>query len=993
MTAKLPSFSESGARQGRRHKDRYQQDLNVLLKVVETLSLELDFKKVGDYSTQVAMQMVGADICGLALPAGENHLSYQFIWGLAPGTDETPLRKPFPINTGAASSVFKQGQGAFFPDYPGYPDHIPAIAALGVRTVFAAPVTVAGSIVGVLSIAWYQTVPCPEKDKVVLLEVVLRQIGIAYHRHQLMAKLSQSEAETKAINERLRRILAVSPVVIYSVVYDLASTQPNLKIDFLSDNVKDLLGYRRETIFANPNFWYEMVHPEDLPSIALKNNPEAIARGAFDRTYRMRHQEGHYVWIQDSLRIFSSPGEKSLEIVGGWMDITQRKQAEIALREAEEKYRCLVEQSIAGIYIVQEGRFTYANPKLAEIFGYTREELVGVIKVQDLVYAEDWHIVAENMRKRLEGHGPAYPYWFRGICKDKTIVDVEVHGALIRFSGKPAIIGMAVDITERRQAEMARLEAEAKYRSLIEQSMVGVYIVQNNRFTYVNPKLAEIFGYSSEELLAAESVFEFVPEDYRAIVQENFRKRFSGEVKSVQYYFKIRRKDKTVVDVEAHGSLAILNGIPSIIGMGFDITERKKAEAELLRHRAHLEELVTEQTADLIAAKTIAEEAKDEADLANQAKSRLLASASHDLRQPMHALGLLVAALRRRVQFSDAETEKIMRHIESSVETMDNLFSALLDISKLDAGIINPVIRPYPMSMLLERLKAEFGEETSQKNLRFIVHSCKKVVRCDPALLERIIRNFISNAVRYTESGGVLVGCRPRGQNLEIQVWDMGPGIPTESKREIFQEFYQLNNPERDRNKGLGLGLAIVDRLSRLLGYIIRVESRLGRGTMFSVLVPMETNVQISTQLPALKIATVFPDAKIIVIDDELINAEAMQTLLEEWGCKVVIASSLKDAVVKLEQTWMPDLIISDYHLREKETGTEVINGLRRHFNVSLPGILITGDTTPMVLKEAEAGGFRLLHKPALPAKLRALMAFVLTGIKTAKEEAAKTLS
>ena len=970
----------------RRLEDAYEDDLNALVKVIEALSLEMDFEKVCDSSTQVAMQIVSADICGLALPAGESCLSYQFNWGLPAGIDEGPLRAPFSVTTGAASTVFKDGKGAFFAEYETYAHAIPAIAALGVRSVFAAPIVAAGEIVGVLSIAWYQHVPHPPQNKIVLLEVVLRQIGIAYHRHQLIKKLSQSEAQAKASSERLQRVLTVSPVVMYNVKVDLqapiddpAVPPENIQLDFISENVQGLVGYTPEEVYRHPNLWFEIVHPEDLPRIALTNNPEAVTRGDFNRTYRIRHKDGHYIWIQDSLRIYNNRDGLELEVAGGWMDITERKNAEFALSEAEAKYRGLVEQSMVGIYIIQDGKFTYVNPKLAEIFGYTMTEL-DAKPVLDLVYSGDHDTVRETMRQRLAGGGPQRPYMLRGVCKDGKVVDIEAQGALILIGDKPAIMGLGVDITERKRAENALHEAETKYRSLIEQSMVGVYIVQDNRFTYVNPKLAQIFGYTQEELYAAKSIFEYVPDEYQSLVQENFRKRLSGELKSVQYSFKVRRKDNVVVDVEAHGSVTELNGAPAIIGMGFDITDRKAAEAELLRHRAHLEELVSEQTADLTAAKTVAENAKEEAELANQAKSRLLASASHDLRQPMHALGLLVAALRRRVQFNDAETEKIMRYIEASVETMDSLFNALLDISKLDAGIIKPMLSAYPVNLLLERLKGEFAEETSQKGLRLKVHACNRVVRCDPALLERILRNFISNAVRYTVSGGVLVGCRTRGKWLELQVWDTGPGIPPESQREIFQEFYQLNNLERDRTKGLGLGLAIVDRLARLLGYTIKVASKLKAGTMFSVLVPLEEQADTTPQATPLKVLSQFPGAKVVVVDDEIINAEAMRTLLQEWGCLVTTAVSGEHALAQLtDLTQPPDLIISDYRLRDLETGAELIYKLRRHFHRAIPGILVTGDTTSEVLKQAEASGFRLLHKPVMPPKLRALMAYLMS--------------
>jgi len=233
---------------------------------------------------------------------------------------------------------------------------------------------------------------------------------------------------------------------------------------------------------------------------------------------------------------------------------------------------------------------------------------------------------------------------------------------------------------------------------------------------------------------------------------------------------------------------------------------------------------------------TAAESARQAAEEANIGKSRFLAAASHDLRQPLHALGFFVDALRGHT--SPEERTQIARNIRRSVDTMEELFNALLDVSRLDAGIVEPHVVTVPLAPLLERVRFEFEPFARQKGLSLRAKNTRALVRSDPALLERVIRNLVANAVRYTDRGGIVIGCRPRAGAIRIEVWDSGRGIPPDKHHEIFQEFYQLENPERDRHKGLGLGLAIIERLTRLLDHRIELRSTVGKGSMFCVTVP-----------------------------------------------------------------------------------------------------------------------------------------------------------
>ena len=358
------------------------------------------------------------------------------------------------------------------------------------------------------------------------------------------------------------------------------------------------------------------------------------------------------------------------------------------------------------------------------------------------------------------------------------------------------------------------------------------------------------------------------------------------------------------------------------------------------------------------------------AEQANLAKSRFLASASHDLRQPVHALGMFVSALRG--QTMNDEARRLVGHIDSSVVALDTLFTALLDISRLDAGVVACHTESFAIQPLLQRVCEESRVEAEDKGLRLVLHQCSGFVRSDPILLERILRNVISNAVRYTQHGRVVVGCR-RGNPLSIQVWDSGMGIPTDMQERVFEEFYQLDNPERDRNKGLGLGLAIVRRLASLLDCRVELGSRAGQGTVVKIMVPLAPQAEWIAQAEAEILAEVQSHGLILVVDDEVAIQEAMRSLLMHWGHEVIVAGSGVEMQARIAscQT-VPRLIICDYRLRAGENGIRVIQQLQSEFNADIPAMLITGDTASERLREAQQSGFLLLHKPVPNSKLRA---------------------
>lgn len=400
--------------------------------------------------------------------------------------------------------------------------------------------------------------------------------------------------------------------------------------------------------------------------------------------------------------------------------------------------------------------------------------------------------------------------------------------------------------------------------------------------------------------------------------------------------------------------------VPSLL-LSADVEVRKKAEESLRRAQIELERKVAERTQEL--------------ELANAAKSRFLAMASHDLRQPLHALGLFVAQL--RTPLSSRERTKTIERVDAARKELDEMFNSLLDISRLDAGMLTPKITEFPIAHLLQKIERTFNQATREKGLQLRIRRSNAWVRSDPMLLERILLNLVSNAVRYTLRGGIIVGCRRRGETLRIEVWDTGPGIPEDQKQNIFGEFFQVPGQERNRSGGLGLGLAIVDGLRLLLDHRIDLASRVGRGSRFAIELPIVDECVTSTAPVDSPYPGAFPaeGKRILVVADAPMVKEGTGGLLGNWGYSVLTAGSDEAALMRVAQRQeRPDLIISDYHLANGKIGIRAIEQINAAFGSSIPAILISGDTAAEPLRDANERGYILLHKPVDPMRLRAVM-------------------
>ncbi|MBB1076072.1 response regulator [Rhodoferax sp. 4810] len=380
---------------------------------------------------------------------------------------------------------------------------------------------------------------------------------------------------------------------------------------------------------------------------------------------------------------------------------------------------------------------------------------------------------------------------------------------------------------------------------------------------------------------------------------------------------------------------------------------------------------------------------KDLAESANQAKSRFLSAASHDLRQPAHALGLFMS------QLVPLPLEPPARHLvdcaNEAVRDMQSMLDGMFDLSRLDAESTHSQIRPFAISGVLTSLRNGYTAEASAKGLRLRVRPCHAWVQSDPVLLQRILHNLVSNAIRYTRQGSVLVACRQSGhaRQLHIEVRDSGIGIAPQDHERIFQEFYQVDNPQRDRRQGLGVGLSIVQRCCRLLDLPLTLRSNLGCGTTYRLSLPLASPRPTAAPEALASVKNDLANASVLVIEDDAMNRDALAGLLASWGCRVRVAEDLSTALALCQANPWPDLIVSDYRLAGHLNGLEIIQALRAQAGRELPACVISGDTQPHVTQRVREAGLVLLSKPVRPAKLRGLLRHLLQpDMATAKAPA-----
>ncbi len=714
---------------------------------------------------------------------------------------------------------------------------------------------------------------------------------------------------------------------------------------------------------ANPAFYYLTGHtfPEltgvniaVLEPAATLSEPKDTTSGhaeIISRQVMLIQKTGKQLSVQASSRHFSL-GNFSGSI-RTYRQTIHSTPSHAQLMLSDEKFSRVFHSSPDPILIteLENGRINDINLGFTKLFGFSREEAIGKTTVELGLWLNR-HDREININK-VSQYGHLYNQEFILYTKQRNLLTVLSSSAIFALHGKTYIVAHLRDISERKQIESVLANSEARYRQFADELPLGIVITQDGMLKYVNNALTDMMGYSKSEFLNS-SFMNYIHDNDKSRVAENHRRRMQGENVISPYQIALVTKSGDTRLCKIYASTLDWEGKKSGLGVIADVTDNLLFEERLQFSIHQLQEK-------------------------EKAKTRFLAAASHDLRQPLHAMGLFVTALQERVQ--DVETRKIVQQLEASTEALRDLLNSLLDISRLDAGVVQPRNDSYPVQEIFDRLSHDYFPAATEKkiSLRFTTHPYW--VKSDASLLEQILRNLLSNAIRYTRNGGVLLGCRIRGQRLRFEVWDTGIGISPAELENIFHEFYQVGNPQRDRNLGLGLGLAISQRLAILLGTHIEVKSAPGKGSMFAFSVSISKQdmpLQGSTNFPAHRH---FSNSIILVIDDEMAIRDATRLMLENWGCKVMLADSGEDAVELLQHTGThPHAIIADYRLRNNRTGAEAISAIHQIFDPDIPAIIITGDTAPERLREAKESGYHLLHKPLAPAKLRTLLSHLLAS-------------
>jgi len=607
--------------------------------------------------------------------------------------------------------------------------------------------------------------------------------------------------------------------------------------------------------------------------------------------------------------------------------------------------------------------------------------------------------VEAHVAKRLGHFEHGTPHVFQRIRNDGSVVEMRVNplpggGYVASFS----------DITEHKRTEQALRESESNIRVYTDNVPVLIaYVDRDLVYRFVNKAYEQALGLGRDEICGRRV--------HEVLGRESFLERevhMEGALAGIRQSFEVATPDE-------HGGwrYAEATYIPQFDDEGavqgffalfHDITERRRAQQDLRVSFDTLEQRVQDRTRELSEVnrrlrseielrnriERALREAKGDAEAANLSKTRFLAAASHDLLQPLNAARLFTSALGQGEH--EGKTVRAIERIDSSLRAAEELLTALLDISKLDAGALEPSYTDFRVDDVLATLGVEFGIIARERGIEFHTVPCRVTVHSDRQFLRRILQNFLSNALRYTRQGRVLLGCRRRGNVLSIQVLDTGPGIPAEHlERDIYEEFRRFQPRDELGAKGMGLGLAIVQRMARALGHEVRVSSELGCGSVFSVEVPIS-----SAEALVIPEATInrpvarLDQALVLCVDNELSILEGMAHLLEGWACDVITATDTAGALAALEEAGRPpDLLLADFHLDGTDHGLKTIAAVRARWG-EVPAVIITADYGEEVRERVREVGFSIMRKPVKPAALRAIMSQLLLARRQSAVDAAR---
>ena len=888
-----------------------------------------------------------------------------------------------------------------------------------------------------------------------------------------------------AAEEALRAQEAKHQRIYDSMLDAFAMVDMSGRIIDCNQTFQDMLGYTAEELKRKT---YTDLTPEKWHALEQKIVDEQIIplgqSAVYEKEYK--HRDGRVFPVELKTVLLRDQHDHPEAMWAIIRDISERKNADAALRASEERFRSLLWNipSVAVQGYGFDGTTHYWNRASEQLYGYTPEEAIGRNLLDLIVPPEMVDGIKAAIQTMIDSGQPIPPAELSLMHKDGSRVAVYSSHAIVRLPGQPPeLFCIDIDLSKPKLAEEARRQTERRLSVALKDSPVAVFeqdLALRYTWTFNHPQqgylAGDVLGKTDCEILdvasasrltaAKQSVLKRgkpahleaavhppggTAEYYDLHIEPRFgksggivgligaainvtklteqQKELSKALAQRQWAEAVlrEREEQLALFVEyAPASIAMFDrkmhylaasrrwirehGIsrPDIRGYSHydllpDLPDEWKAvhsrclagaieradedsflgadgKMRTVRWVVHpwLDNagmiggiiIFSEDITEITQKRNELAKAKAEAEQANAAKSQFLAAASHDLRQPLHALDLYVGIIADSVPPEHADIVANMKQCSANLSVMLN---ELLDLSKLDAGAVPPRLQDFPLAEFLCRIANTHAPLAEQKDLLLRVARTRQIACSDPQLLQQLVNNLVSNAIRYTHAGGVLIGIRRREGSLWIEVWDTGIGIPDDKQKEIFEPFKQLGNPERNREAGTGLGLALVERLARLLGVRIRVASRPGRGSMFAVEVArgaghgaqlLTTSCQRPENPAPLRVALVEDDPQVLT---------ATQRGLQHLGHKVVAAASTENLLAELGHA-PPDIVIADYRLAGHTTGVDAICAVRRHYGDDIKALIITGDTDPEVVQGIAGRGFTVLNKPLLLDDLKSFL-------------------
>jgi len=600
-----------------------------------------------------------------------------------------------------------------------------------------------------------------------------------------------------------------------NVVNGLFRVEPGHGLTYVNEACVRLFGYESaEALLANPpaNLY---VDPDRRDEIVQTLDAKGAVR---NEEARLRRADGTAFWALMSGRAVYTPDGAVRYRDGVVIDVTKQKEAETALRRSEERWQGLVENHPDGVLLSEDGIIQYVNPAATRILGADQREALVGRSVFNFVPNEVKDDV-ERRKDRLEAGRPATTLEHEITRLDGARRTVAVNSVPATYQGRPVVQTVVRDVTERRATEQALRAAESKFRRLVEQSLVGIYIIQDGAFTYVNPALGDIFGYTPEEIVTSLTVEDLTYPPDRALVKSNIRKRLTGEADEVRYSFRGAHKSGPPIHVQVHGARTMHNGAPAVIGTLVDVTERHAWEQQL------------------IAAKKAAEVARHEAEEMNRLKSAFLANMSHEIRTPLTS----IIGFAELLDDHPAAASDFAPLIRQSGERLLQTLNSVLDLAQLEAGSVELQTEVVDASAEAEAVVQQFAPQARQGGivLEARLPEAPLLVQADQAALGRVLANLVSNAVKFTHEGKVTVTAAAADVHAVLRVIDTGIGISEAFQAEIFDEFRQESTGEGRTHEGSGLGLTITHHLVQLMDGTIEVDSTPGAGSTFTVRLPL----------------------------------------------------------------------------------------------------------------------------------------------------------